>query len=95
MSNILFRRGWLSSLGPVRAIEDKLSRLDLEEGAEVGQELDDEVDNEVKFWDIPMAFNSPRHLEVHYRFSIYFTLIKMINENLYRWKLYDYSIIKC
>jgi regulator-associated protein of mTOR len=47
----------------VRAIEDKLSRLDLEEGAEVGQELDDEVDNEVKFWDIPMAFNSPRHLE--------------------------------
>ena len=64
MKYIYLRRGWLSSLGPVRAIEDKLSRLDLEEGAEVGQELDDEVDNEVKFWDIPMAFNSPRHLEV-------------------------------
>ena len=59
-----YRRGWLSSLGPVRAIEDKLSRIDLEEGAEVGQELDDEGDHEFKFAQIPLAFNCPRHLEV-------------------------------
>ena len=37
-----------------------------QEGAEVGQELDDEADPEIKFWDIPLAFNSPRHLEVLY-----------------------------
>ena len=39
-----------------------------QEGAEVGQELDDEADPEIKFWDIPLAFNSPRHLEVLYLF---------------------------
>ena len=49
---------------PVKALEDKLSRVDLEEGAEMGQEIEDEGDEETKFWEIPMAFNSPRHLEV-------------------------------
>lgn len=57
------RSGWLGGVMPVRALDDRLSGLDLEEGAEVGQELDDEADPEIKFWDIPLAFNSPRHLE--------------------------------
>ena len=68
----------------MRAIEDKLSRLDLEEGAEVGQELDDEVDNEVKFWDIPMAFNSPRHLEVKTDFLSIFLIDLSFSFTLYR-----------
>ena len=47
---------------PVKALEDTMTSLSLG-GAEVGEEVE-ESEEKTEFWDIPLAFNSPRHLQV-------------------------------
>ena len=56
------RSGWLGGLMPVKALEDTMTSLSLG-GAEVGEEVE-ESEEKTEFWDIPLAFNSPRHLQV-------------------------------
>ena len=34
------------------------------DGAEVGEEVEDESEDGKLFWNIPLAFNCPRHLQV-------------------------------
>ena len=54
------RSGWLGSVLSGRVVEDSVRLA----GAEVGEELQDEAEEGKIFWTIPLAFNSPRHLQV-------------------------------
>ena len=56
----LFRSGWLGSVLSGRVVVDSVRLA----GAEVGEELQDEAEEGKLFWTIPLAFNSPRHLQV-------------------------------
>lgn len=48
---------------PVKALEDALDSVRLG-GAEVGEEVEESSEDSEDFWKIPLAFNSPRHLQV-------------------------------
>ena len=48
---------------PVKALEDALDSVRLG-GAEVGEEVEESTEETEKFWNIPLAFNSARHLQV-------------------------------
>lgn len=47
---------------PVKALEDALDSVRLG-GAEVGEEVEESSEDSEDFWKIPLAFNSPRHLQ--------------------------------